>query len=300
MKGWDPQVVAHLTARLCADARLPAPGRREPLGVWALSCVERVHLDDGGTVIVKCARPPFRNEYRAIMLAADRGIPVPTVLATIAYEAVIAMLLTDLGPISRSTEASDAALAAAQLHADGPADGLVDLDETALRALPDRTLHLLDEGADDDPSPATEQIRSLLVRLDKMAVKRAADAERPPYGMCHGELHHTAIHIGHAGWTMLDLATAHNGPGLLDLASWSGTRTPPEPDALRSLIARYVAAGGHPDAHADRGGLPAPVWAAAWHRVCAAEWQLRHAADAEAGLQVAARQLRTAALLMSP
>jgi hypothetical protein len=299
MSGWDAPLVVHLTTRLCAAARLTAPVRREPIRAWALSCVERLHLDDGETVIVKCARPPFRNEYRALKLAAERGVPVPTVLATFAYEDVIAMLLTDLGPISRPTEASDAALAAARLHAGGPAVGLAELDETALRILPARTVGLLDDRPHDDPPLMIDQIRSLLIRLDKMADQRAEGADRPPYGMCHGELHHTAIHIGQTGGTLLDLATAHNGPGLLDLASWAGTRTHPDPDALRALIARYIAAGGHPDAHADRGGLPAPVWAAAWHRVCAAEWQLRHAAHTEAGLRVVARQLRTAALLMS-
>ena len=47
---------------------------------------------------------------------------------------------------------------------------------------------------------------------------------------------------------------------------------------LTRLIHAYVAAGGHPDAEADRGGLPAARWALGWHRVWAAWWLLSAAA----------------------
>jgi hypothetical protein len=64
------------------------------------------------------------------------------------------------------------------------------------------------------------------------------------------------------------------GPGLLDLASWSGLRRPADPPATRRLIEQYARAGGHHEALAERGGLPAERWALGWHRVRAAHWLL--------------------------
>ena len=82
------------------------------------------------------------------------------------------------------------------------------------------------------------------------------------------------MHIGASGWRLLDFAMALHGPGLLDLAAWSGLRRPADPATVRRLIKQYVGVGGHRDALADRGGLPAERWALGWHRVQAAPWLL--------------------------
>jgi hypothetical protein len=295
MTVWNPLLVDVLARRLCVQAGLPAPVDRTPIRVWELSGVERLHLPSGAAVILKYSRPPFTDERHALSQAAFR-VPVPAVIAATMHRGVAAMLLVDLGETSRKADLRDAATAAARLHDGGCGAGLADLDEFALRSMPAQMLDTLDLLQHADP--VADAVRALLIRLDKVAGARTVGAWRPPYGMCHGELHHTAIHIDESGWWLLDLATAHNGPGLLDLASWFGTRAHPDAIAMRSLISLYVEAGGHPDAHADRGGLPAPIWAMAWHRVCAANWQLHHAPDSEARLLVAARQLRIAAALM--
>ena len=64
-------------------------------------------------------------------------------------------------------------------------------------------------------------------------------------------------------------------PGLIDLASWHGTRTAPDLAATRADIDAYVNAGGHRAALAGRAGLAAEVWALGWHRLWAADWYLQ-------------------------
>ncbi|MFI6763817.1 hypothetical protein ACIBF5_32310 [Micromonospora sp. NPDC050417] len=117
----------------------------------------------------------------------------------------------------------------------------------------------------------------------------------------------SAIHIGPAGRHLvdLDLALAHTGPGLLDLASWYGTRDAPSQHSLERLINGYIACGGDPATNTDRGRVPAAVWALGWHRVASAVWHLvqvvRDAARDRvdpADLRAARRQLATAAILL--
>jgi hypothetical protein len=67
-------------------------------------------------------------------------------------------------------------------------------------------------------------------------------------------------------------ARAFHGPGLLDLASWHGTTTAPDPQATAALITAYVQAGGHPAALDERAGLPPEQWVLGWHRIWAADW----------------------------
>jgi hypothetical protein len=93
----------------------------------------------------------------------------------------------------------------------------------------------------------------------------------------HSEFHPTSVHIGKRGRYLLDFARAFIGPGLLDLAGWYGTVDDPVPARLRELIESYVNAGGHPDALAERAGLPAEAWALGWHRVWAVEWFMEQA-----------------------
>ncbi|GAA0285568.1 hypothetical protein GCM10009527_096970 [Actinomadura nitritigenes] len=74
---------------------------------------------------------------------------------------------------------------------------------------------------------------------------------------------------------ILDWARAFTGPGLLDLASWRDTPLPLDVTAIAEMIGAYIAAGGPESAAAERGGLPAEVWAGGWHRVWICEWYLR-------------------------
>src|ERR1019366_9484671 len=90
-------------------------------------------------------------------------------------------------------------------------------------------------------------------------------------GLCHSQYHPTSLHIGERGWHLLDFARAFNGPGLLDIASWSGTLNAPNPARTLGLIESYVEAGGHRQALAARGGLDAASWALGWHRVWVAD-----------------------------
>ncbi|MCW6007235.1 phosphotransferase [Micromonospora sp. CPCC 205371] len=245
------------------------------------------------------ARAPFADEPQALAIAAARRIPVPTVLGTTGSADAIAMILVDLGAATRLARPGDAARAGAWLHRGGPALGLPLLDEAALTSLPTRTLAALDT-VPGRRTPAARHAASLLAPLERVAAQRAAGGEREPFGICHGDLHHPAIHIGAARWHVLDMAMARNGPGLLELASWYGTRRPPDPHRLGRLIDAYVAAGGSSHARADRGGLAAPVWALAWHRIWAAAWHIEQALSCldDASLVVAHRQLAAAAELM--
>ncbi|MGW3859213.1 phosphotransferase [Micromonospora arida] len=70
----------------------------------------------------------------------------------------------------------------------------------------------------------------MLQRLAATARHRADGAERPPFGLCHGEFHRTSLHVSRTGCRLVDWAKAFCGPGLFDLATWFGTRTPTEPD----------------------------------------------------------------------
>ncbi|MFK3980578.1 hypothetical protein ACI2K4_09415 [Micromonospora sp. NPDC050397] len=286
-------------------AGLAAPERRLPIRVWRLSGVERVHLANGETCILKYAEAPFAHEAQALTIAAARRIPVPTLRAASTGNGVLAMILDDLGRSIRPPHSADAVAAAVRLHEGGPAPGLPTVSQSTLQTLPGQGLALVDHlhtvGRIADP----EQLRRPLTALASNARRLAADAERPPYGLCHGELHPSAMHIGPAGWHLLDLALAHTGPGLLDLASWYGTREAPNQHSLERLINGYIASGGDPAANTDRGRVPATVWALGWHRIASAVWHLGQAVrDAArdrvdpADLRAAHRQLATAAVLL--
>jgi aminoglycoside phosphotransferase (APT) family kinase protein len=178
-------------------------------------------------------------------------------------------------------------------------------DAAALDGLPGRCLVHLGALRTAGRWPRTDDLDCRLDALDQVASVRSRDAELAPFGFCHGELHRTSVHIGVSGLALLDFAKAYVGPGLLDLATWYGTRTPPDPAALRRLIHTYIAVGGHPDSLTDRGGLRSEAWGLGWHRVWAAHWYLHHAANGvldpaadDRHASVVRRQLRTAAFLL--
>ncbi|MFI6761139.1 hypothetical protein ACIBF5_18575 [Micromonospora sp. NPDC050417] len=286
-------------------AGLPAPTRRLPIRVWRLSGVERVLLANGATVVLKYAKAPFAREAQALTIAAARRIPVPTLRAATTVDGVLAMIISDLGQSSRPPHRADVATAAVRLHEGGPAPELPTVNQSTLQALPGQCLALVDHLHNTGRITNPEQLKRPLTALASDARRLAADTERPPYGLCHGELHPSAIHIGQAGWHLLDLALAHTGPGLLDLASWYGTRDAPKQHTFERLITEYIASGGDPAANTDRGRLPAAAWALGWHRITSAAWHLGQAVrDAArdwvdpADLRAAHRQLATAAVLL--
>src|SRR5690606_42028412 len=93
--------------------------------------------------------------------------------------------------------------------------------------------------------------------LVRAAETRAGRAVTPPSGWVHSEFHPESVFVGDNGVYLHDFARAFHGPGLLDLASWSGTVGPPDPDRTRAFLEAYVHAGGARQALARRGGLEA-------------------------------------------
>lgn len=292
-------------AALCSDGGLAPPAGRHPMQTWSLSTVERVGLLDGSTVICKYARWPFTTEARVLRAAATRAVPVPAVLAATALDDTTIMLLEDLGdPIAQPTDRLGAT-AAARLHrARLLVDGLERWDGPALAGLPDAMFELLRQLDADGRLRLTDDVVRILTDLARRAAALAAGAETPPFGFVHGELHPTSLHVGTAGWRLLDFGMAFTGPGILDFATWQGTRQPPNPGRLRTQIEAYVANGGTRRARTRRGGLPAEYWALGWHRLWSAAWLLRLIAAGSDGFgrsraeDVIHRQIRTASELL--
>jgi hypothetical protein len=241
----------------------PDPGR-EPIRVWARSGVERLKLAGGGSAVFKYAEAPFDREQIALQLAADAGLPVPALLAAHTAPGLLGMLLEDLGEPVREASDQDGATAAVAVHhvPVTAARSLPRLDAGGLAGLPARIVSRAEQL--DLPGG----IAASAAAIGRRAGRLAEGAELPPFGFCHSEYHPAACTSPATGWRLLDLARAFTGPGLLDLASWHGTVTEPRPEATATLISAYIAAGGPPEAAAPRGGLPAHIWALAWHRVC--------------------------------
>ncbi|MFY1683740.1 phosphotransferase [Micromonospora sp.] len=82
----------------------------------------------------------FTNEDRTLRHLAAHRIPVPRVHSSVTIDDTLGMLIEDLGPATRDANENDAAIAAARLHALDPAPRPTTLDDTALRALPARSL----------------------------------------------------------------------------------------------------------------------------------------------------------------
>ena len=291
----NPVTVARLRRRLAAQAGLPDQDCvRDPIRVWRLSGVERWRLPNRSSVVFKYALPPFTGEARVLGDVAAQGVPVPEVRAAMALDGMLGMILEDLGDPAREPTEQDAAVAAVRLHAARPAPWLDRLGESDLAALPGQALAGLEQLQAAGRFADASDLLGLLAALDRVAPARAAGAERMPFGLCHGELHPTALHIGSAGWRLIDLAMVFTGPGLLDLAAWSGLRRPVDPPRTRRLIEQYARSGGHRDVLTDRGGLPAERWALGWHRVQAATWLL---ACATSGVDTPATDPRHLAVL---
>jgi hypothetical protein len=219
-------------------------------------------------------RDGFVRSHQCRSLLAAHGVPVPGLRAATVRGGMLGMILEDLGQPLREPTEQDAAIAAVRVHAADPPAWLERLDEPTLAALPGRALACLEQLHAAGRYRDTGDLRDHLTALDRLAPLRALGAERPPFGYCHGELHPSVVHLSRNGWRLLGFAMALHGPGLLDLAAWFGLRQPANPPRTRALIEQYVHAGGHPEALADRGGLPAEYWALGWHRLQAAHWLL--------------------------
>ncbi|WP_327023063.1 aminoglycoside phosphotransferase [Micromonospora sp. NBC_01739] len=272
---------------------------------WELSTVQRLYLSDGSSVICKLATSPFTGEAAVLRHLNEHGAAVPHLHGYTLRPHALGMLMGDLGDPLRSATIAEAAAAASAIHAIPPVPTLPVFDQRTLARLPEQALAALDElhrqGRFVDSGAAEELLR----RLVAVAGRRADGAEREPFGLCHGEFHRSSLHVSRAGCRLVDWAKAFTGPGLLDLATWFGTRNAADPAQLTRLIRAYVEAGGSTDAHSDRGGLPAAQWALGWHRVWAAWWFLTTAAAGHhrphtdgSHAQVVHRQLHAAAQLL--
>jgi hypothetical protein len=278
----DIAAAAALLPPLLADAGLPPGPGREPIRVWARSGVERLHLAGGGTAVFKYAQDPFDREHHALALAARHGVPVPRLLAARTAPGLLAMLLEDLGHPARDAGEHDAAQAAARIHR-VPADGagqLPRLDQAGLAGLPAQIAARAPRLSLPGGIAATAAV------IARHAGQLAGGTGLPPFGLCHSEFHPTSVHVSTGGWRLLDLARAFTGPGLLDLASWHGTTTPPDPQATAGLITAYIHAGGPPEAASPRGGIPAANWALGWHRVWISDWYAGQIERGWAGTEV--------------
>lgn len=275
-----PDVVDGLRQDLAAAVNRGLP-HHTMLHATRRSCVERLRFPDGRSVIFKYASAPFADEDIYLRHLAGEGVPVPDLHASEFRDGILGMVMVDLDQDLRRASVVEAAAAAVRLHSVGPAPGTVTWDSVLLACLPaamtEQLALLRTEGRGVD----TDDIVEALGRLGHVAEERSEGADLAPFNFCHGELHRSSIHIGPSGWTVLDVAKAYHGPGLLDLATWQGARFEPDPAALRDLIGRYVLAGGHPDALAERGGLAPELWALGWHRLMVAHWFLSHELDEE-------------------
>lgn len=300
----DEHLVAQLRCDLLTAARR-APTGRQAIQEWELSTVERLFLSDGNSVVCKVAAHPFTGEAAVLRTLNEHDAAVPTLHGYAMRPHALGMLMDDLGDPIRPPTTAEAAAAARWVHAIHGISGLPTFDQAGLARLPGHALDALAALRQQERFPDSRPLEELLQRLAAVAPYRVDGAERPPFGLCHGEFHRSSLHVSRTGCRLVDWAKAFTGPGLLDLATWFGTRTPPEPHRLTRLIRAYINAGGHPDAAADRGGLPAARWALGWHRVWAAWWFLttaaagHHRPDTDRRhAQVVLRQLHGAAQLL--
>lgn len=252
--------------------------QREPVRVWGMSGVERVYLPDGRHMIFKYVQEPFTDEARILAHVADRGLAVPKLLVSTTQHGVLGMLLEDLDLTAREPTLVEAAEAAVAVHRIPPPEGLPVLDSAALAALPERARSHLAGLRAVGRWPDSDDIDTDLQRIADVADERARNAELPPFGLVHSELHPSSLHIDPNGsWRLLDFARAFVGPGVLDLVSWQGTTSAPDRAALSELLHAYVRAGGTESALADRAGLDVASWGIGFHRLWAIQWYLEQA-----------------------
>ena len=239
---------------------------------WQLSRVERVALEGGRTFILKRSRHPLTDEARVIHSLRESDVPMPELVMSRVDEDVLTMILEDLGPSVRQPTLNEAASAAVAIHRTTPPAWLQILDEAALRMLPAKIRRGIEDLASSGRWQEVDEVCNLLDKIIASAPRISRGASTPPFGLCHSEFHPSSLHVGVNRTGVVDWARAFIGPGLLDLASYGGTVGSPDPDACRSLIVAYQAAGGAEETSDRRGGLSAEEWAIVWHRLWVVDW----------------------------
>ncbi|TDO39008.1 phosphotransferase family enzyme [Paractinoplanes brasiliensis] len=301
MKPVSPDGLHATITTLCGEAGLPEPLVREPIRIWPLSAVERVRFPDRTTAICKHARPPFTGEATVLQAAARAGLPVPRLLAHRVTDDRLVMLLEDLGDSTETPTDLHAAAATARLHRADPTCPSLDVwDTDTLAALPETMLDAIGRLSRSGQLRAGKDILLSLAGLARSSTRRAEGTQRPPFGLVHGEFHPTSLHRGMRGQHLIDFGMTFIGPGILDLATWQGTRQPPDPKRLAAQLHAYVTAGGTTQILRQRGGLAPEVWALGWHRLHSAAWLLQLTATGSDGFdpsttkQILRRQISTA------
>ncbi|MFI7645142.1 phosphotransferase [Micromonospora sp. NPDC049460] len=221
------------------------PTGRQAIQEWELSAVERLFLSDGSSLVCKVAATPFTGEATVLRALNEHDAAVPALHGYAMRPQALGMLMDDLGDPIRTATAAEAAAAARWVHAVADITQLPVFDQVGLARLPGQALDALDALRQQERFPDSGPIEGLLERLAAVAQRRADGAERPPFGLCHGEFHRSSLHISRTGCRLVDWAKAFTGPGLLDLATWFGTRTPPEPRRLTLNLPLVTGASGH-------------------------------------------------------
>jgi hypothetical protein len=258
---------ARLLRAALTQAGWPPDAQCDPVRhVLPFSGVWRLRQPGGGTAIYKEAWHPLDNEHTALRYARSKGLPVPQVLAAVRQDGRLGMIMTDLGLPDREATDRDAATIAAALHRI-PVDRVLPVTGPAeLAAMPAQ----IAASARKHGLPAL--VAALAARLEAIAISSASAAATPPVGLCHSEFHPESVIVRQGHWHTYDLARAFHGPGLIDIASWHGTVSAPDPQATAGLIDAYVSAGGHRSALELRDGRPPENWALGWHRIWTCNW----------------------------
>ncbi len=295
---WADADLDRACSDLCGSVGRAKPVCRRPIRVWDRSGVDQVELSDGRRLVFKYARAPFLDEARCLLRAAEAELPVPHLWAASRNRHTVYLLMDDLGDRDHEPSDEDGAQVAARLHTSRWQPPVSHLDLTSLPSSAHTALARLQRASRVDAPDIADLIRALATAADD------AGPGSQPTGPIHGEFHPTSIHIGRQGPHLLDFAKAFHGPLLFNLASWQGTRDAPDPDRLAAMTNRYIDAGGDPAITQPVAGLPAVIWALAWHRVWAAHWYLAHAARHETGVDdrtmtsIVRRQLTAAVELL--
>ena len=236
----DDNLLRELVRTVSPGADIQA---RDVLSDWQLSRVERVHLEDGSSIIIKRSRSPLTAEGRVLQSLRTTDIPLADLYLADEHEDTLTLLIEDLGPSRRQPSVTEAAAAAVRAHAAPPPDGLPVMDQEALQSLP-RTIAAGIESLDSSGRwRRTDRLRGLLETISGLAPELSQSASMPPFGLCHSEFHPTSLHVGEAKTALVDWARAYVGPGLLDLASWFQMGATP-PDAADSGRACWTSRRG--------------------------------------------------------
>ena len=245
---------------------------REVLWDWRLSRVERVHLNDGRSIILKRSRSPMKDDGRVQATLEGSGIPLTELHLVWSNCDTVTIVMEDLGPSRRNATPEEGAKVAVRVHAANPPAGLPVLGGDALCQLPSdiesgiKTLDSHGRWLDLD------RIQPTIIGLVKRASELSKNADTAPFGLCHNEFNPTSLHIGTRKTALVDWGHPFIGPGLIDLAGWFWTTEKPDLEALREMIDAYVTAGGAPESKLERASMEPERWAYFWHRLWIVKW----------------------------